>query len=154
MISLRKMIERDLKPQVKQQVKYQIQAQKNSNIVKLACVKEENDFCIYEEKNGEYTCSLLSYTLTDKDIENNMYTMMGYLIKDENKQIIATLDFMFCTQNDKKTKEMQGSFKIVLSNNKNEKKVFNEYPVYIGDDQVPHVLTDVLTVVLDDMGKI
>src|SRR5665647_904153 len=131
MLKLKDLIERDLKP--KQQYKYQIQAQKDSDIVRLACVKEQTDFCLLEEKFEDFTCSLLSYTLSEQDIENKMYLIMGYLIKNSINEPVATLNFVFFQQGEF-AKEMQGKFKIVLSNNKNNKTILKEIEKYPGDE--------------------
>lgn len=149
MMKLNELIERDIK---KSQIKYQIQAQKDRSIVKLAYVKEKNDFCVYQEEIEDFTCFLLSYTLSDKDIINESYPVLGYLIKNSVKHPVATLDFIFY-RNGEIAKEMQGRFEIVFTNDKNEKRVLKKIDVYPGDEQVICALSELLYDVFEIIEK-
>lgn len=137
----------------KAQGKYQIQSEKDSSFIKIVEVAKDKtqDVCLYEEKHEKFICSLISYTLSDEDIKNKKYYMIGYLIKNENKIPIGMLNFTFKPNNINLYEKIDGIFEIVLSNNKNEHKVIREIKSYPGNDNVIYMLTEMLTDILIDI---
>jgi hypothetical protein len=135
--------------------KYQIQGSKNSNMIKVACVEKEKkaDVCLAEHTIDNFIFALLAYTLSDNDINNKRYYMIGYLIKNTQNYPIGTLNIVFCQKNETKMPEkfMEGNFKIVLSNNKNEHQILKEMEKYPGDQEAIHLLTEALSETLADI---
>jgi hypothetical protein len=75
--------------------------------------------------------------------------MLGYLIKNKNDFPVATLNLVFYPHGDlEKIKE--GTFKIVLTNSKNEEKVLKELDSFPGSEpavyMLAHLIGDVLSV--------
>jgi hypothetical protein len=146
-IKLSELIKRDL--QKSEPKKYQVQGTKNSNIIKVAYVEKEKnaDVCLAEHTIDNITFCLLAYTLSDNDIQHKRFYMIGYLIKNTQNIPFGTLNIMFCRSDESKIVEkfMEGTFKIVLSNNKNEHQILKELNIYPGDQEAIHLLTEFLS---------
>ena len=155
-VKLSELKERDLvKKEVstKGQKKYQIQGEKDSKLVKIAYVDKNTDVCLYEDNIDDFKCILLIYTLSDKDIEEKRYYMVGYLIKNKNDCPIATLNIVFCPNDGSLEKSMEGVFKIVLTNNKNEGKILRELSSYPGNESAVYLLTESLSQAFEFMEE-
>jgi hypothetical protein len=150
-ISLKDLVNRDVGSKMKSG-KYQIQSLKNSDSVKFVSFeKEYPDFCIMENDIDDFKCSLIQYSLSDNDIENKNFSMIGYLIKNKNKNnVIGILDFIFVPENSNLSKDflfgktIKGKFNIILSNNKNEKKIIKTIDKYVGNENIVHFMTEIL----------
>ena len=136
---------RDKVSSTQEQKKYQIQGEKDSKFVKIAYVNKNTDVCMYEDDIDDLKCILLIYTLSDKDIAEKRYYMLGYLIKNKNDYPIATLNIVFCPNDGSLETNMQGVFKMVLTNNKNEEKVLRELSSYPGNESAVYLLTESLS---------
>jgi hypothetical protein len=150
-MNINQLIDRDLKPQEisNTEINYQIQAEKGDDTVKLAFVKEKNDICVYEDKIDDLVFSLISYTLTDNDIINDEYRMIGFLIRNKSNFVLGSLDLIFYPNEKKKKREMKGKFKIVFTNNKNVKTILKVYNTFLGSDEIVYALTETISL-LDD----
>jgi hypothetical protein len=146
-ISLKDLVNRDIGSKYSKSGKYQIQSIENSNYAKIVCFnKEIPDFCIIENDIDDFKYSLIQYSLSENDIENKNFSMIGYLIKNKkNNNIIGTLDFVFVPENNVNINQLiKGKFNIVLSNNKNEKKIIKTIDKYVGNENIVHLMTEIL----------
>ncbi|ATZ80842.1 hypothetical protein BMW23_0796 [Bodo saltans virus] len=151
-ISISDMIRRDTNINIidnDQKKKYQIQAMENSNKIKISIVDKNKDVCIHEHQIGDIKCHLISYTLSDIDIENKHYALLGYIIKNAN--ILGTIDLLFLPDDDLIKAEMKGKFQIVLINADNQRKILREFSIYIGNEKAVYLMTELLLEVLEQM---
>ena len=122
-ITISAMIKRDTNIDVidnNQQKKYQISSLENSNKIKISKVDKTKDICIYEHIIGNIKCHLVSYILSDADIETKNFLMVGYIIKNIN--ILGVIDLIFVPENDIIQQEMNGKFQIIMTNSEKKKK--------------------------------
>jgi hypothetical protein len=149
-ISLKDIINRDV--QKNKKGKYQIQSGENCNYAKINSFdKDISDICIFEKEIEDFNCSLIQYSLSDDDINNNNFIMIGYLIKNKNNTVIGSLDLIFNPKNKIKRefkKILKGDFRIILSNNNNEKKIIKTLDYYVGNNNIINLLTEILCEVL------
>ena len=139
MLSLNEMMKRDLQTGRR----YQLQGEKDSNRVKLACVDKNSDVCIHEANFDDFKCSLLVYTLTDKDIEERKYLMCGYLVRDMDDKVVSALNIMFYP-NGSLQRETEGVFKVILTNDNDEHKILREMNTYPGNEHAIYILSELL----------
>jgi hypothetical protein len=157
-ISLKDLVNRDVESKLKSG-KYQIQSAENCNYARINSFdKEIPDFCIMENDIDDFKCALIQYTLSDNDIKNNNFIMIGYLIKNKknNDDVIGTLNLVFDPDDIddfKIKKNVKGKFNIILSNNKNEKKIIKTMEYYVGNMNIVHMITEILGDCLVDIIK-
>ena len=164
MLKLDEMFKRDIKETVNiadptsksDDLRFQVQNNpsdnKSARIVSVPSTQK--DVCIFENKiRDKFTCTLLQYTLLEKDLEKCNYHMIGYLITSQaTKSVIATLTLSFATKTPITNSEYtNGSYSITLSNSKSEKQVIETFDTYIGNDNAIYKLTDHLRDILNDM---
>jgi hypothetical protein len=143
-VSIEDLIQRDIKN--KSEGKYQIQSCKNSDQAKIVKFdKKIMDICIYETTIEDFKCSLIQYSLSDNDIDNKNFFIIGYLIRNLNDVLIGSLNLKFLPCGEIKFNEnINGKFQIILSNNKNEHKIIRSCDKYIGNDDVIYFMTEIL----------
>lgn len=153
-ISLKELVERDVNFK-NLESKYQVQSQKNTNhirVIKLnKCVP---DVCIYSYELGDFNCSLLQLTITEKDIDNLYFPLLCYLIKTKENKIIGTLILSFEPKYVVNINEnIDGIFKITLSNENRENKIIKTFDNYCGNEEAVYLMTEVLGDILEEIIK-
>ncbi len=160
--SVEKLLERDI-PNTLTDI-YQIQSNTSDRSVKILEIgkfkKEEVPIVpILHMKLGTFFCEMMSYTISDDELINDScLKMIGFLIQID-KKIIASLDFVFCPneqklERKKKSNNINGFFQIVLTRRKQGNnvasiiKTFQEYP---GREESVHLLA---TTLIEDVIKI
>lgn len=152
LISLKDLVNRDVNFK-NLGTKYQVQSQKNSNSSKIIKLdKSVPDVCIYSYEIDLFNCSLLQYSLTEKDIDAKYFPMIGYLIKTKKEEMLGTLILFFETQNNVVIdEEIKGEFNIILSNKNNEHKLIKKLDNFCGNDECVYLLTDELGKCLENI---
>ena len=137
---------------------YQLQANKydKTPIIKHIGEYEKHHVVpIYEfSYSHKITCSLLSFLISDEEIENNnqlkMLCFFVNNIKTKNKKVLGTLELIFepeYTSTDNKLNQLEnninGHFKIIMTKNNSIEtiKILKEYP---GREESIYLLTSVL----------
>lgn len=132
---------------------YQIQAGENCTNAKIIKFdKEIPDICVFEYDIDDFKCSLIQYSLSDDDLNNNRFKMVGILIKNKNGFVVGLLDLVFVS-NDKLiiNNYMNGNFNYVLTNVKGEKKIIKNVDCYVGNGNVVHMMIELIGECLENI---
>lgn len=153
-ISLKELVDRDINFK-NLESKYQVQSQKDANYIKIVklnrCVP---DVCIYSYEMGDFNCSLLQLTITEKDIDNFYFPLLCYLIKTKTDKIIGTLILAFMPNGIIDiNRDISGNFKITLSNENNENKIIKTFDNYCGNEEAVYLMTEILGDILEEIIK-
>jgi len=132
---------------------YQILAGKDNNICIFIYLGKYDDvpvIPIFDKKINGYDCSLVSFVVTNEDIEqNNDFNMIGFLIS-KNKNIGACLMLTFIPEKNvsiENLKNIVGKFEVNLIqkiSGKIMKKNIKTYDKYMGKDESIYILTELL----------
>jgi hypothetical protein len=145
LISLKELINRDVN-YANLETKYQVQSQKNSNYAKIVKLnKSVPDVCIYNYITDPFECSLIQFSVSDKDIQNKYLPMIGYLIKTKHGEVLGTLIYIFETnENIAIGENIIGKFNIILSNKENQHKIIKQFNEFCGQEELVYLLTEEL----------
>ena len=153
-IKVNDLIKRDLSNDEEEpETRYQIQCVRNSNIVKLAFVKETTDMCLQKIQIKDIICSLIMYTLSNDDLNNNRYYMIGYIIKNKDNHPIYTLNVIFCPIEYVAHNQMKGKFQIILSDKNGKNNIMHEYNTFLGQEETVYTLTEILRSIILEQRK-
>jgi hypothetical protein len=151
MISLEELANRDIKQEIIAG-KYQILSSKTYSCAQICFLEKPSlDICLYDDKSDKLKWSFIQYSLSDDDIDNKRFYMIGYLIKNKNNYPIGSLIFSFLPydmNNINFNNPIKGSFEIILSNNKNEHKIIETFDKYPGNDESIILLSEKLKSVM------
>lgn len=153
-ISLNDLISRDLNIKSENaRGKYQLQAKENCDYAKIINFEKEiPDICIFEYDIDDFKCTLISYSLTDEDLENNRLKMIGFIIKNKDGFVIGLLDLIFISNgNTKINSNMIGTFNVILTNISGEKKVIKSMDNYVGNGNVIQMMIELLSDCLENI---
>lgn len=151
-ISLKDLVNRDVNFK-NLGTKYQVQSQKNSNSAKIINLAGSvPDVCIYNYEIDLFNCSLLQYSITEKDIGDKYFPMIGYLIKTKKDEMLGTLILVFKTSNEITIgEEIVGEFIFILSNKNSEHKFIKKLDKFCGNEESVYLLTDELGKCLENI---
>ena len=154
-ISIQDLINRDVKD--KEQIVYQIQADKDNTFVQIVPVAKSNKIpikSILEIPIDEYNCQLISFLITLEEIEKEEHLrLIGFLIYKNNK-IVASLDLVLKPKNkitvndiivnDKKDiKNIEGYFEIIFITG-NQTHIIKTLDKYPGREESIYILAETL----------
>jgi hypothetical protein len=158
-ISIQDLIHRDLKDKefIKEQIVYQIQAEKDNTYAQIIPVGIYNKIpikLILEIPINEYNCQLISFLITIDEIEKEEHLrLIGFLIYKNNK-IVGSLDFIFKTNNKivitdiivnnkNDIKNIEGLFEIIFITG-NSTQIIKTIRKYPGREESIYILTETL----------
>lgn len=143
MLSLNDILTRDNKLPEPIKKYYQVQAKENdteANLVHIGNFKKDEIFTHHITKfnYGEYNCILCAHLLSEDELIDDYYKMIGYVIIDKNNTIIAMLDFIYNRNN------VDMPFLIQLDMGE-KKLILKKYNKYVGNDNSIYLLSEVLS---------
>lgn len=144
-ITINEMIQRDLDKKIQsdenpKQIMYQIQANKNENIINIVNVGEFSFIPttkILEMTDGKYFCKLLAIVVPHSDINDDLKCMISFFISKKKKpnKVLCRLSYSYITSEKKFC---------VLIEKDNHTEMIEKYNIYHGNEESIYLLTNII----------